>query len=74
MKQRGFFTEEEKTIWLFRENLTKSGVHREVFELFARKMEDQGVITIKGSLVDASFAEAPKQRNTCEENKKIKVR
>jgi IS5 family transposase len=62
-----------KTIWLFRENLTKSGVYREVFELFAQKMESQGVITRKGSLVDASFVEAPKQRNTRDENKKIKA-
>jgi IS5 family transposase len=61
-----------KTIWLFRENLTKSGVHREAFELFARKMEEQGVITRNGSLVDASFVEAPRQRNTRGENKKLK--
>ena len=63
---------DSKTIWLFREKLTKSGVSREVFELFTRKMEEQGVITRKGSLVDASFVEAPRQRNTRDENKKIK--
>jgi len=61
-----------KTIWLFRENLTKSGAHREVFELFGRRMEKQGVITRSGSIVDASFVDAPKQRNTRAENKKIK--
>jgi len=61
-----------KTIWLFRENLTKSGGHKEAFGLFARKMEDQGVITRSGSIVDASFVEAPKQRNTRDENRRIK--
>jgi len=61
-----------KTIWLFRENLTKSGRHKEAFGLFARKMEDHGVITRNGSIVDASFVEAPKQRNTRGENKRIK--
>ena len=61
-----------KTIWLFRENLTKSGAYRELFDLFAQQMEDQGVITRSGSIVDASFADAPRQRNTHEENKKIK--
>jgi len=61
-----------KTIWLFRENLKKSGAHKDLFKLFTRQMEDQGVITKTGSLVDASFVDAPKQRNTREENKKIK--
>jgi IS5 family transposase len=35
-------------------------------------MEDQGVITRKGSIVDASFVDVPRQRNTREENKLIK--
>ena len=61
-----------KTIWLFRENLQKSGVHRELFDLFTRRMKEQGVITRTGSLVDASFADVPKQRNTRDENKRIK--
>ena len=61
-----------KTIWLFRENLTKSGEYKELFDLFARQMQDKGVITRIGSIVDASFVDAPKQRNTKEENKAIK--
>jgi IS5 family transposase len=61
-----------KTIWLFRENLTKAGVVKEQFNQFEQLMEEQGVITRKGSLVDASFADAPRQRNTKEENQKIK--
>ena len=61
-----------KTIWLYRENLTKSGAYKELFALFKQQMENQGVITRSGSLIDASFVDAPKQRNTREENKVIK--
>jgi len=61
-----------KTIWLFRENLSKSGADKKVFTLFAQQMESQGVITRSGSIVDATFVDAPRQRNTREENKTIK--
>lgn len=61
-----------KTIWLFRENLSKSGADRELFTLFAEQLKSQGVITHTGSIVDASFVDAPRQRNSREENKKIK--
>jgi IS5 family transposase len=60
-----------KTIWLFREKLTDSGRMRELFKLFAKTMESRGVITRRGSIVDASFAEAPRQRNTRGENEAI---
>jgi len=61
-----------KTIWLFRDTLSKSGADIELFALFTSQMEDCGVITRKGSIVDASFVDAPRQRNTREENKTIK--
>ena len=61
-----------KTIWLFREKLTKSGASKELFGLFARHLQDKGTITRSGSIVGASFVDAPKQRNTREENKAIK--
>ena len=61
-----------KTIWLFRENLTKSGAYKELFNVFTQQLQAQGVITRSGSIVDASFVDAPKQRNTREENKKLK--
>lgn len=60
------------TIWEFREMLTNSGVYDALFELFNAKMEEIGVITHKGSIVDASFVDVPRQRNTREENKVIK--
>ena len=61
-----------KTIWLFRENLKKSGVYDELFSLFERQMESRGVITRSGSIIDASFVDVSKQRNTREENRQIK--
>jgi IS5 family transposase len=61
-----------KTIWLFRENLTKADVLKELFDLFTKCLESQGLITRTGSIVDASFVDAPRQRNSREENKKIK--
>jgi len=60
------------TIWDFRELLTNSGVYDALFELFNAEMEKMGVITHKGSIVDASFVDVPRQRNTREENKIIK--
>ena len=60
------------SIWLFREALTKSGVYAELFDLFNSRMEELGVITHKGSIVDASFVDVPRQRNTRDENKTIK--
>jgi len=61
-----------KTIWLFRDSLCKAGADKVLFSLFASQMEQQGVITRNGSIVDASFVDAPRQRNTREENKIIK--
>lgn len=35
-------------------------------------MESQGIITHTGTIVDATFVDAPRQRNTREENNQIK--
>ena len=63
---------DEKTVWLFRENLTKSGLVKEIFEQFRQYLETEGLIMNEGKMVDASFTIAPRQRNTREENKMIK--
>ena len=60
------------TIWEFRERLTNSGCYERLFKLFNKKMEEIGVITRSGSIVDAAFEEAPRQRNSRNENKQIK--
>ena len=61
-----------KTIWLFRDTLTKAEIIDELFQLFNLQLEQQGIITHTGTIVDATFVDAPRQRNTREENKGIK--
>jgi len=63
---------DEKTVWLFRENLTKSGAIESLFSQFIQFLEDKSLIFNEGKLIDASFTVAPRQRNTREENEKIK--
>jgi len=62
---------DEKTIWLFKERLGKEGM-RELFEIFNAKLQELGLVKREGSIVDASFVDVPKQRNTREENARIK--
>ena len=61
-----------KTIWLYREKLTKSGREKELFDLFYAHLSDEGLIAHSGQIIDASFIEWQKQRNSREENQKIK--
>ena len=61
-----------KTIWLFRDRLAKAGVMEELFNSFSFQLEQQGIISHKGTIVDATFVEAPRQRNTRDENRQIK--
>lgn len=60
------------TVWRFREALTEAGVVKGLFAQFTRHLEQKGVIGKTGMIVDASFVEVPRQRNSREENKKIK--
>lgn len=63
---------DSNTIWTFREDLTKAKAIKKLFEIFNRELDNQGIIARKGSIVDASFVEIPRQRNTREENASIK--
>jgi IS5 family transposase len=63
---------DEKTIRYFREKLREKGKIEKVFELFSAYLTDKGVMAHSGSIVDASIVEAPKQRNSREENELIK--
>ena len=64
---------DSKTIWNFRERLTDLDLAKELFALFTRELERLHLIVHEGTIVDASFVEVPKQRNTREENEKIKA-
>jgi IS5 family transposase len=63
---------DSKTIWNFRETLIEKGVIEKLFERFNAALDQQGIFANEGRMVDASFVEAPRQRNTREENKQIK--
>lgn len=63
---------DQNTIWEFRERLTESGSMELLFNRFEALLEEKGIMGKEGSLVDASFVEVPRQRNSREENKLIK--
>lgn len=63
---------DEKTVWAFRENITKHGIVEAIFSQFTAFLEGKGLIMNQGKMIDASFTIAPRQRNTREENKQIK--
>ena len=63
---------DEKTVWDFRERMLNEDLDRELFEVFRDLLEENNLIAHEGKLVDASFVEAPRQRNSREENKQIK--
>ena len=61
-----------KTIWLFRNTLTEADIIENLFTQFNRMLEEQGIITHKGTIVDATFVDAPRQRNSRDENEQVK--
>jgi len=62
-----------KTIWSFREQLKEADILTQVFNDFDVFLRNNGFEAKKGQIVDASIVPAPKQRNTREENKRIKA-
>ena len=63
---------DEKTIWLFRDELTTAKLIDPLFEQFDRALSSNGFAAEKGQIIDATIVSAPKQRNSREENKQIK--
>lgn len=70
--QIGDLVPDEKTVWLFREKLREKGLSKKLFELFTRTLISNGIVAKEGSIVDASFVNVPRQRNSREENQTIK--
>ena len=64
----------QNTIWDFKKSLEKNGSNgsKRLFKLFERMLSKQGIISREGSIVDASFISAPRQRNSRSENEEIK--
>jgi IS5 family transposase len=63
---------DSRTFWHFREQLIGFGAIESLFQSFNSQLDKSGVFANEGKMVDASFVEVPKQRNTREENKEIK--
>jgi len=63
-----------KTLWDFKQRIEaegREGSHK-LFEAFSQILESKSLIAREGSIVDASFVEAPRQRNDREQNQRIK--
>lgn len=61
-----------KTVWVFREHLQARGLVKTLFDQLNTELEKRHIIAKTGQIVDASFVEAPRQRNTRDENQVIK--
>ena len=61
------------SFWGFREALVEKDLERQLFNQFSAKLEAEGVFAKKGSIIDATIVEVPKQRNSREENARIKA-
>jgi IS5 family transposase len=62
-----------KTVWLFRERLKGLGLAEALFGRFNEQLARRGYAVKTGQMIDATFLEAPRQRNSREENAKIKA-
>lgn len=61
-----------KTIWVYEDALAKSEAGKALFDQFFSEIETRGYVTREGSIVDASFIEAPKRHNTKEQRESLK--
>ena len=61
-----------KTVWLYREHLARKGMIEELFDAFDGHLKQQGYLAMGGQIIDASIVPVPKQRNSRDENARIK--
>ena len=64
---------DSRTIWLFRERLTRAGAIGPLFARFDATLRAAGYIAMSGQIVDATLVQAPRQRNTQAEKEEIKA-
>jgi len=64
---------DSKTVWHYREKLKDMNMTEDLFSLFLEHLNQLGLAVQEGKIVDASFVEVPRQRNSREENKSIKA-
>jgi transposase, IS5 family len=65
---------DKNTIWDFKQALEKNGCNgtERLFKHFQEQLNKEGLISKEGSIVDASFVDAPRQRNSRDQNNEIK--
>ena len=63
---------DQKTLWKYRDQLSKSGCMDELFGMFKEQLWARGYELTSGQIVDSSIVSVPVQRNSREENTKIK--
>jgi IS5 family transposase len=63
---------DKNSIWHFKDRLGSKGL-RACFDLFDQVLRETGLLAGRGKIIDASFVEVPRQRNTREENEQIKA-
>ena len=63
-----------KTLWDFKQRIEADGREgsRKLFAAFGQHLESKNLIAREGSIIDASFIEAPRQRNDRDQNQRIK--
>jgi IS5 family transposase len=61
-----------KTVWLYREQLARQELIETLFAEFDGYLKERGYLAMGGQIIDASIVPVPKQRNSREENAKIK--
>jgi len=70
--QLGQRVPDAKTIWHFKNELSREDMINKLFTLLHNQLLADGIILNKGTIVDAIFVNVPRQRNSREENAKIK--
>ena len=55
-------TPDQKTIWLFREKLTRSGAFKSLFAAFENQLCERGYKPTGGQIVDATLVSAPRRK------------
>lgn len=64
---------DQNTVREFRETLQQAGAFASLFAVFREHLCRQGLLPKEGVIVDASFVEVPRQRNSRAENAEVKA-
>jgi transposase len=63
---------DEKNFWAFREELRQAQLQDRLFARLGEHLRSRGLMARQGQMIDATFNEVPRQRNSREDNAKIK--